>query len=67
MSLSAIAFIILGGVLALEGALWAIFPSQLRDMYREMMSLPDGTLHRAGLVSVAFGVAFLLFGVKLAS
>ena len=66
MSITTITLIAIGGALAIEGAIWAIFPSQLRDMYREMLSMPDKTLHYAGLASVAFGVVILAAGVKMA-
>ena len=57
----------LGGALALEGAVWAIFPSQMREMYRQMFSMPDRTLHLSGLASVAIGVVLVAVGVKLAA
>ncbi len=31
------------------------------------MSMPDRTLHMAGLMSVAIGVALLVWGVKLSA
>lgn len=66
MSISALILIIIGGTLALEGAAWAVFPTQLRNMYQDMMkTMSDRTLHRAGLGSVAIGVAFVALGLKL--
>lgn len=53
-----------GGCLAIEGAAWAIFPDQMREMYREMLSLETLFLHRAGLVSVAVGVVMIAAAVK---
>jgi len=67
VTVSTIFLIAIGGTLAIEGALWAIFPRQFKDMYRQMMSMPDRTLHMAGLMSVAIGVALLVWGVKLSA
>jgi len=67
MSLGIVLLIAFGGALAFEGAVWAIFPSQMRRMYREMMNeMDDKSLHIGGLVSVAFGVALLVFAIKFA-
>lgn len=66
MSVSALILIIIGGTLAIEGAMWAVFPAQLKDMYREMMAtMSDKSLHLTGLVCVAIGVALVAFGLKL--
>lgn len=54
----------IGGCLALEGAGWAIFPSQMRHMYQEMMQMNNLLLHRAGLVSVAIGVALITLAIR---
>jgi len=66
MSVTTIFLIALGGTLAIEGALWAIFPRQIKDLYQQMLAMPDRTLHVAGLASVAIGVALLAAGVKWA-
>lgn len=66
MSVSALILIIIGGTLAIEGAVWAIFPAQLKTMYRDMMAtMSDKNLHLSGLVCVAIGVALVAFGLKL--
>ncbi len=66
MNLTTITLIAIGGALLIEGAVWAVFPAQMREMYRQMLSMPDRVLHMSGLASVAFGMVLLVFGVKLA-
>lgn len=53
----------IGGCLALEGAAWAIMPAQMREMYREMLTMNDQLLHRVGLISVAIGVVVIALAV----
>jgi len=65
LSIGAIILLTFGGTLAIEGVLWAVFPAQMREMYKQMMVMPDSILHRAGLVSVAVGIALLFAGIKL--
>jgi len=67
MSWVTILIIAFGGMLAIEGAVWAIFPSQMRRMYREAMSADDRALHISGLVSVAIGVVMIMMAVKAVS
>ena len=56
----------IGGALAFEGVIWAIFPSQTRRMYLETLSqLDDKSLHIGGLISVLFGVLLVGAAVKL--
>ena len=65
MSLGVIILIALGGALVLEGAVWAIFPSQMRRAYREVIEMMDDkALHIGGLVCVAIGVILVTVGVK---
>jgi len=65
MSLGVIILIALGGALVLEGAVWAIFPSQMRRAYREAIEMMDDkALHIGGLVCVAIGVILVSVGVK---
>jgi len=59
--------IAMGGAFAIEGAVWAIFPSQTRRTYNEMMSMGDKALHMAGLASVAIGVVLIALAVKSVS
>jgi len=67
MGLGTIIAIAIGGVLAFEGAIWAIFPSQTRRMYQDAMSqMDDKSLHKGGLISVLFGVLIIGMAVKLA-
>lgn len=59
--------IAIGGALAFEGVLWAVFPSQMRRMYHEALSqMDDKVLHIGGLVSVMLGVIMVGAAVKLA-
>ena len=68
MSLGLVLLIALGGALAFEGAVWAIFPSQARRGYAQMMqALSDKDLHIGGLICVALGVALLAFALNVAS
>jgi uncharacterized protein YjeT (DUF2065 family) len=60
--------IAIGGALALEGAVWAIFPGGLRRVYQEFLAQADERdLHISGAISVFVGVCLLLFGVSLLS
>ena len=54
-----------GGALALEGAAWAIFPSQMREIYQQAFAAGDRMLHISGLVSVAIGTALIIWAVKV--
>ena len=47
----------LGLVLALEGAVYALFPDLMKRMAAEVVRAPGDTLRIAGLVSAACGVA----------
>ena len=67
MSLWTISLIAFGGCLAIEGVGWAIFPRQMREMYREAFVLGDKVLHQAGLFSVALGVGLIVLAVKSVS
>lgn len=67
MGLGTIIAVAIGGVLAFEGMIWAIFPSQTRRMYQEAMSqMNDKSLHLGGLISVLIGVLIIGSAVKLA-
>ncbi|WP_371398343.1 DUF2065 domain-containing protein [Fretibacter rubidus] len=65
MGWGTVLLIAIGGALAVEGAAWAIFPRGMRDVYAEMMSMPDVMLHRAGLISVALGSVMIFGAVKM--
>ncbi len=47
----------LGLVLALEGALYALFPEFMKRMAVQVVQAPGDTLRIAGLISAASGVA----------
>ena len=64
MSALSIIAVAIGGCLALEGAAWAIIPSHMREMYRDMLTMDDRLLHRVGLVSVAIGVIIIALAVR---
>jgi uncharacterized protein YjeT (DUF2065 family) len=49
----------IGLVLALEGALYALFPDFMRRMAEQVIGTPGDTLRVAGVVSVALGVALV--------
>mgnify|MGYP000415708084 CR=1 FL=1 len=67
MSLGTIIAVAIGGALAFEGAIWAIFPSQTRRLYQEtMQQLDDKSLHIGGLISVLIGVIMIGAAVKFA-
>ena len=66
MSLWTVILIASGGAFAIEGAAWAIFPSQMRRMYMDAASLGDRALHMTGLVSVAIGMVLIMWAVKFA-
>jgi len=67
MGLGTIIAVAIGGALALEGFIWAIFPSQMRRAYQESFAqLDDKSLHIGGLICVLFGVLLIGTAVKLA-
>jgi len=66
MGFGVILMIAFGGVLAIEGVVWAIFPAQMRKFYIEAFAMGDKALHQSGLVSVALGVALIVLAVKMA-
>jgi len=67
MSLGIIILIALGGAMALEGFVWAVFPAQMRRAYEESLRLiDDKSLHIGGLVCVAIGVLLVGLAVKMA-
>lgn len=67
MGLGTIIAVAIGGALAFEGIIWAIFPAQTRRMYQETFAqLDDKSLHIGGLICVLFGVLLVGAAVKLA-
>ena len=64
LSPTTILLIITGGILTVEGALWAIAPTQVRKMYEDAFRQGDRVLHLTGLVSVALGVACLVWALR---
>jgi uncharacterized protein YjeT (DUF2065 family) len=49
----------IGAILALEGALYALFPDLMRRMAAQVVQTPGDTLRVAGVASAAAGVAFV--------
>ena len=49
----------LGLVLAFEGAIYAIFPSFLRRIVRQLDMVNDGNLRLGGLVALVAGVVLV--------
>ncbi len=67
MTLGTIILIAIGGAFAFEGMMLAIFPSGVRQVYRQALEqMNDRDLHLAGLMSVAGGVAMIALAVKMA-
>jgi len=67
MGLGTIIAVAIGGALALEGVIWAVFPSQMRRAYQESLAqLDDKSLHMGGLICVLIGVLVVGAAVKLA-
>jgi uncharacterized protein YjeT (DUF2065 family) len=49
----------IGLILALEGALYALFPDVMKRMAAQVLETPGDTLRFIGLVSAALGVALV--------
>ncbi len=49
----------IGLILALEGALYALFPDLMKRLAHQVTVSPGDTLRIAGVVSVALGVALV--------
>lgn len=49
----------IGLVLALEGALYALFPELMKRMAQQVLQSPGDSLRIVGVVSVAIGVALV--------
>ena len=65
MNFGFILLIAIGSILAFEGAIWAIFPVQMRRAYEESLRvMDDKTLHVGGLVFVAIGAVLLGIAIK---
>jgi uncharacterized protein YjeT (DUF2065 family) len=47
----------IGLILAMEGALYALFPDLMRKMAAQIVQTPGDTLRTVGVVSAAAGVA----------
>jgi len=63
VSLWALSAFIIGGVLAAEGVMWALFPEATRNAYRQLIEMPGNALQMAGLISTAIGL--VLVGLAL--
>lgn len=64
MTFMTVMLIATGGALAIEGAAWAIFPSQMREIYQQAFASGDRVLHLSGLASVAIGMVMIMWAVK---
>ena len=49
----------IGVALAIEGALYALFPVQMKRYIAAALASDDGSMRLAGLVAVAIGVAIV--------
>ena len=49
-------FLAIGLVLALEGALYALFPPFLRAMLKQLETVSDSQLRIGGLIALALGL-----------
>ena len=52
-------FLAIGLVLALEGAVYALFPTFLRAMLRRVELVSDSELRIGGLIALAIGVVLV--------
>lgn len=52
-------FLAIGLVLAFEGALYALFPSFLRSMVKQIDAVSDATLRNGGMVALSIGVGLV--------
>ncbi len=52
-------FLAIGLVLAFEGALYALFPTFLRSMVRQLDTISDNTLRLGGIVALSVGVVLV--------
>ncbi len=48
-----------GLVLVLEGAIYALFPQQMKNMMVQIMSMPASNIRNGGLVSAIVGVVIV--------
>lgn len=51
----------LGLMLMLEGAIYALFPEQMKRMIVQILALPAGQIRAVGIATAVFG--FLILGV----
>lgn len=52
-------FLAVGLVLAFEGALYALFPSFLRSMVKQIDTVSDATLRNGGMIALGIGVGLV--------
>jgi len=50
-------------VLVIEGALYALFPTRMRELLVQVLEMPDHVVRRSGLVAVVLGV-FLVWLIR---
>jgi len=54
----------IGGAFILEGALWALFPGQVRELYLQILSQDEGNVQRYGLLSLAMGAIMFMLAIR---
>lgn len=52
-------WVALGLILAIEGALYALFPAGMRRVVAEVLQQPDERIRRFGLLAAALGVGIV--------
>jgi uncharacterized protein YjeT (DUF2065 family) len=57
----------IGGAFVLEGALWALFPKTVRELYSKILAEDDGAVQRFGLMSLAIGAILFVLAIRAAS
>ena len=64
--MGAIVLVAVGGFILLEGLMWAIAPTNMRDAYNQLMEqASDKDLHVGGAVAVFIGTCLFALGAKL--
>ncbi|MDC1427649.1 DUF2065 domain-containing protein [Rhodospirillaceae bacterium] len=52
-------FTALALVFVIEGVLYALFPTKMRQLIVKMVDVPDKSLRNSGLIATAIGVALV--------
>ena len=64
LSWGVIAGLAIGGAFVLEGALWALFPKQVRELYSKVLEEDDGAVQRFGLTSLVIGAILFVLAIR---